>query len=368
MAIRISGPGIGLPVPQNLYPTELYNAPYDVSTNKVTLNAGDAIAIPAGEWLITLGAVSVLQYLDPVTGVWAGLAADRGQPQYIRADGFTTRIANLTGCPVAAVVTGGGSGYVQATTSVTASAGGSTWAPIVGGQVSVVSVGAAGSGYTMAPIVLLPAPPQGGIPATAYATISAGTVSGVTLSNVGAGYPSAPAAVILPNPADPNYGAIVQASATLGLNAATATAITGVLCTGNGAPVSSAPTLTASGAGSGATISAVLLQTVTGASIAGAGVGYGTSAELTTVGGRPAAGAYVNPNTELTGYRPRAAQIGLTLTGTSLTAIGPIYDGGLFADGTAPTAIIISNGAPSTAATVSLTLGSTQDTVTLQQL
>jgi len=145
-------------------------------------------------------------------------------------------------------------------------------------------------------------------------------------------------------------------------------AITGVLCTNNGAPVATAPTLTAGGAGSGATISAVLLQTATGASIAGAGVGYGSAAEITTVGGRPNAGAYTNPTTELTGYRPRKASIGLGLTAGSLTSIGAIYDGGLFAVGVAPSPILLTNGAVTTAATVSLTLGSASDTCTIQQL
>lgn len=366
MAIRISGPGVGLQIPQYLYPSELFNAPYDYATNKISLSPGDVLPIPAGEMLVTVGAVTQLQYLDPITNVWTGVNAYRGQPMYVRSDGFTTRLANLTGCPVAAIVTGGGSGYLQASTTVTASAGGSTWQPIVGGQASVITVGAVGANYGIAPEVLIPAPPQPGIPATAIANISAGTVTGVTLTNVGAGYLSVPSAIILPSPSDPNYASISQATVTLGLTGAGA--ITGVLCTGNGGPVTTAPTLTAGGAGTGATISAVLLQTITAASIAGAGVGYGTAAEITTVGGRPAAGAYTNPSTELTGFRPRKASIGLGLTAGSLTSVGAIYDGGLFAIGTAPSPILLTNGAVTTAATVSVTLGSATDTVTIQPL
>lgn len=366
MAIRISGPGVGLQIPQNLYPTELFNAPYDYATNKVSLSPGDTLTLPAGELLVNPGNVCVLQFLDPITNIWTNIVAERGQPSYIRSDGFTTRVANLTGCPIGAVVTGGGSGYLQANTSVTASAGGSTWQPIVGGQASVISMGAVGANYGIPPEVFIPCPPQPGIPATAIANISAGTVSGVTLTNVGAGYLSVPSAVILPSPNDPNYSSISQASVVLGLTGAGA--ITGVLCTNNGGPVATAPTLSAGGAGTGATISAVLLQTVTAASIAGAGVGLGTAAEISTVGGRPAAGAYVNPSTEFTNFRPRKASIGTGLTAGSLTSIGAIYDGGLFAVGVAPGVLVNTNGAETTAPTVTLTLGSATDTVIIQQL
>ena len=61
---------------------------------------------------------------------------------------------------VAAVVVAGGSGYVQASTSVTASAGGSTWQPIVGGMLSMSSINNAGTGYGVAPNLFIAAPPS----------------------------------------------------------------------------------------------------------------------------------------------------------------------------------------------------------------
>ena len=70
MTILISGPGIGLPPPQNLYPTQLNNAPADAPTNYLALVAGQVITIPAGRWFVDPGAVSIIQYLDPVTGIW----------------------------------------------------------------------------------------------------------------------------------------------------------------------------------------------------------------------------------------------------------------------------------------------------------
>lgn len=385
MAIRISGPGVGLPPPQNLYPTELNNAPYDVPTNLLSLSPGDTLTIPAGEWLVDVGTISVLQYLDPVTGIWRAHNAQRGQSSYIRSDGFTTRVANLTGCPVAAVVTGGGSNYTQVSATVTVSgSGGSTWQPIVGGQLSVTSVTNAGANYGIAPLVFIAAPPNPGVPATAYATISAGTVSGVTLSNVGAGYLTAPAAVILPQATDPNFATISQATATFALNSAGK--ITAVLCTNNGAPVATYPTLTVGGsAGSGATVSAVWLEVATGITVPGAGAGVGIPgalAEVSSVGGQPAAGTFTNPGIELASYRPRKASIGVTVTGGTVTTLATIYDSGMFAIGgasgaagtnpTVPTALVTSGAglgvATTSFASVLLTLGSATGSVLLQPL
>src|ERR1700690_2019749 len=97
---NLSGPGIGLPYPQNLYPSELFNAPADASSNRLALAPGDSFVIPAGDWTISLGMYCVLEYLDPVTNVWtmaAGSALNRGAI-LISTDGFNIRIANLTGC------------------------------------------------------------------------------------------------------------------------------------------------------------------------------------------------------------------------------------------------------------------------------
>src|SRR5882672_4957064 len=121
MTQKISGPGIGLPLPQNLYPSQLQNAPADISTNQVCLNAGDVFIIPAGEWWVDPGMYSVFQYLDPVNGIWnfGPTPGWFGGKQFVISDGFTTRIANLLGCPVGAVVIAYGSAYVQSTTTIT---------------------------------------------------------------------------------------------------------------------------------------------------------------------------------------------------------------------------------------------------------
>lgn len=374
----LAGPGLGLPLPQYLYPTELFQAPYDFSSNKLALAPGDAIPLPAGDWYIGGGSYCVEQFLDPVNNTWSftSTAGWHAGPRFVKSDGFTIRFANLTGCPVGAEVTGGGSAYVQSSTTVSPSAGNSTWAPLVGGALSLTTINNAGSGYGVAPLVLIPAPAGptsnpngvGGIAASAYATIANGTVSGISFTNQGAGYQSAPTAVVLPNPTDPNINSgITAATVTLGLTGAGT--LTGVLCTNSGAPLASVAglTLTAAGAGTGATLSAIVMQTVTGASVTAGGGGFGAAnAMLTTLGGVPGSGTtLLNPEKLNLAWRPRMAQIGLAQTAGALTSVAAIYDGGLFL-GT-PTPIVLSGlGAPTTAATVTLTMGSTPDVITLQ--
>ena len=141
---NLQGPGIGLPYPQNYYPSELQNAPQDPSSNRLALAPGDTFVVQAGAWIIGLGMYCVLQFLDPVTNTWvtaSGAAWSRGM-QLVSCDGFTVRIANLTGCVVSAAVINGGTGYVQATTTITAigtfgNGAAPTLLPIVGGAVGL---------------------------------------------------------------------------------------------------------------------------------------------------------------------------------------------------------------------------------------
>ena len=181
------------------------------------------------------------------------------------SDGFTCRIANLTGCPCTATVTSYGSGYVQATTTITATPGNSTWLPIVGGQLGFGTVVTAnsGGGYGIAPEVFIPAPPPaqnnsngvGGRQATGWVSISGGTVNGFTFTDPGAGYNSALTVALVPSPNDPNLATGVTA-ATLAFTLTKTDSITGVLCTNSGAALSDPNqiTLTVTGAGSTATL------------------------------------------------------------------------------------------------------------------
>lgn len=367
---RLGGPGLGLPQPAALYPASLYGASAQPNTAVVALAPGQALPVPAGDYALALGKYTVLQILDPVSSVlWYPYAQSSGETIQVHSDGQNMRIANLTGCPIGAVVTNAGSGYVQASTTVTASAGGSTWLAVVGGAVTSVSVTSAGSGYTVAPIVLIAAPNNlltpGELQATAYATISSGTVSSITLVDQGAGYPTVPSVLIQPSPYDPNYGSIVNATATVILGGSGQ--VTAVVCTNNGAPQSTAPTLTISGVGSSAAATATMMWTATGASVSAGGAGYTTATLVTSIGGRPAATpVWTNPNTELQIVQPRPAQMSVAVSGTSITSISTVYDGGLFA-GT-PTTLVLTNAIATTAATLVLTLGSAPDVSFLQPL
>jgi hypothetical protein len=382
MTLRITAPGVGLPIPQFQYPSQVYGASVDVPVNQIGLAGGDALAIPDGsnDYLIDPGAYSVVQYLDPVMGIWRGYNTGRGPIVHIPSDGLTRRIANLTGCAVAASVANGGTSYSQATCSLTASAGGSTWQPIVGGSLSVSTINNPGANYTMPPIVLIPGPPPlsangvGGIPANAYAVLTGTTVSAVSLVNLGAGYQSAPTAVLVPNPSDPNLGSITNATITLILVAANQSKITGALCTNNGAPlatISSFSLTAAGGAGSGATITPQVLQTVVSASVVAGGAGWGTAtapAKVLSVGGISTAGeAIANPVGSLTGLRVRDVNaLGTCNAGGTITAV-TISDGGLFLN--VPSAAVSSGGTlPTTLASITFATGSATDTVFMTPL
>jgi hypothetical protein len=380
MALRISGPGVGLPLPTNLYPTDLYDAPLDLGNAYIGLPPGEAVVLPAGEWIVEPGSVSELQYLDPITGTWRGIAAVRGQQQTVNSDGFTRRIANLTGCPVGAVVAGGGTLYSQATASIAANLGGSVWQAVVGGSLTVSTIINPGAGFTIRPLVLIPDPPSvsangvGGVPAIATCTLANATVTAVALSNVGAGYTAATiSALLVPSPFDPNLGSITNGTVLFTLT--NSGLITAALCTNNGAPLAtlSALTLTASGgAGTGATITPVILQTVLSGGVVAGGGGWGLvalPALITTVGGLPAsvsAAVIGNPTVEFTGYRPRQlVASGTCNSGGTITAV-VIQDPGLFV-GT-PSVVIVPGGGTltTTLASVTLVMGSTIDTVFLQ--
>lgn len=415
----LSGPGVGLQLPQNLYPTELNNAPYDFPSNYIGLAAGDALPIPRGDWLISLGSYCVLQYDDPLTplGTWviAATAAWDSGLLYVQSDGFNYRIANMTGCPVGGLVNAYGSGYVQATTAISVvGGGGSTWAPIVGGQLTMTTAtivtANAGAGYGVAPLAFIPAPPGpnnnvngvGGIQATGFCTIASGTVSGFTFTNPGAGYPTGNYTVVaLPNPTDPNINTGITL-ATLTFSVTGSGSICGVLCTQPGAPLATPNniTLTLSGAGTNGTVSAIMCQTAISTSIVGGSTVSSASvaALITSVGGYPQSAGPATPITGTVtngpqyliagavgiggvgGYglwarpRPVQAQAAVGGVGTIAAQAAIIYDGGLFYG--VPQPILVPGGGLVSAlagsvvgsSTITFSMGSRPDFVLLQPL
>lgn len=370
----IAGPGQGLNPPQNLYPSSLQVIapnPYTPGSNIVPLAAGDALPVPAGTYIVSCGPYSVLQWKDPVTNLWRGFNSARTPFQIMQSDGFTRRVANLTGCPVAAVVTTVGSGYAQATTTVTPSTGNSTWQPIIGGLITLNTISVAGAGYTLPPICILPtgpAPDTSGnpqsVPATAVAGISSGTVSTITVTNQGAGYSAGFTVTLLPDPTDPNIASITNAVAIFGITGSGTLAA--VLCTNPGSPTAAAPTLTVAGAGSNAEATAVWMNTITSSTITANGAGYAADNLVTTSGGRTAATAVnTNPAVELTDYIPRPAQgvAAVASTLSTITSISTLYDSGLF---TGTPRAVVAGGAVTTVASITLGLGGKPDTVMMQ--
>jgi hypothetical protein len=256
MSQIIAGPGVGLPLPQFQYPVTEGVAPYFAPSNKISLGPAQIFVVPPGGWIISAtGIISALQYLDPVRGEWANYVGPGAAWQVsIRSDGVNWRVNNLSDAAYGALITAAGSAYVQASTTVTAATGNSTWVPIIGGALGAFTVVAGGAGYTIPPLVLIPPPPYPGIAATATCALTTGAVSSVTIRTAGAGYITAPPITILPVQTDPALiaGSITsQATATVVLTGAGT--LTGLLLANFGAPLTTAPVLTVNGVGTSAT-------------------------------------------------------------------------------------------------------------------
>lgn len=360
----VSGAGVGLPLPdgnnQLIQPGLPWSAP---GANAMVLQPAQAVTLPPGEFAVLPGSYSIIQWADPISGQWTPIQTARGHWQFLNCDGNNYRVVNLSGTVVAAHITDAGTGYTSAPV-VTASAGGSTWKAIVGGAVGTVTVGTAGSGYGLAPLVLFDSPPPGGLQATGYATISAGAVTAITVTDPGAGYTVAPAVTLVTNPLDPNLGvnSITPALATCVLTGSGT--ITAVLPTYNGSAVTSLPTLTfTGGGGASAAATALALFSVTAVTVGTAGATIpGSVVQIMGVGGGSpgqTAFPYISP--------PRPANIYAPL---SSGAVGTpvILDGGLYYS--APTAMVVqeSGAAPGTAPAVTFTLGGNNDTILFQPL
>lgn len=373
MTIRIGGGGIPLPSPQVDYPgkTSFTGVSGANSTNFFDLAPGSSYPIPPGDWSVYIGQTCTLQILDPVLNCWRAFAGTQTKAQSIFSDGTNWRVANLTGCAIGAEITNAGTGYTSAP-AVTASAGSSTWVALIGGAVNTtVTVGTAGSGYTIPPAVIFQGPPDGGVPATGYATLSGGTVSGVVVTTQGAGYTTAPSVILLASPYDPNLGSIVQAVATATLTGAGT--VTAILCTNNGAAQTTPatpPTLTiAGGGGSAAAATAIMCMTIQSVTVTSGGTGYVTTGVVGALsfGGVSAASAiyrnaYVG-NALLD--PPVPATMTLVTAGGIVQQAGQIMaNSGLFT----ATPLLAVVGASSTAAVLTPTMGSAHGVFYLQPL
>lgn len=339
-----------------------------LASNKQSLKSGSVWNLPSGEatWaMINVGRYATFQGYDPISGIWTDIGGGSGAglfggKEYVYLDGTTNyRFANQTGSVVGALLTDAGSGYTSAPT-VSASAGGSIWRAIVGGAVSTtVTVSNGGTNYTYPPIVIIAAPPAGGLQATGYSTLSGGAVSSITITNQGAGYTSPPPITLQPDPREGVNGVTQGYNATAVATLTGANTVTGLVCIDHGqGGLTSVPTLSFSGGGgSSAAATAIMCWSIT-AFTPTAGTGFTGPSLLSGLDAFPTtASAYTNPATQGGLVKTRLAQILMPESSGAPTATGAVfYDGGIYTS--TPTPLVTTNGALITeTATFSFTMG-----------
>lgn len=345
-------------------------------SNAITLQAGQVYIIPAGTFFAAPGPYTSIQWKDPVSGLWRDINADVGQtPGIIDSEGSLFRLANLTGCPIAALITNAGSGLTNGigTVTVIVSSGLSTWQTVVGGAInSTVVITTAGTGYTYPPNLLISAPRgQGGIQATATCSVTGGAITAVTVTNQGAGYTIAPTITVVNDARDlTGTGAVLTVNATL----AGSGTLTALYPVDPGTPLTSTPTFTFSPASTIAA-TAIMNFVVTGFTISQAGTGGGNAQPFMLVfppkivaGTRAANTAGPIADTGL--VIPRASWLnGTTTSGGGVQTAGIVIADAGFAHQAAPDGFVTPGGTGGPFVTgpwVASTVGGITDTSYLQ--
>lgn len=328
----------------------------------IELNAGQTMLIQSGTWAIDLGLYTTYEVFDQQTGTWRVAGAPGARSLWIDSDGNNHRLANTTGCVVAATVTSGGAGYTSAPV-VAVSSGGAAFTAILGPVINSVTVVNGGSNYTYPPLVIFGTPPSaGGVAATGTAAIAAGIVTSVTLTDQGAGFVGVPTVNLVNDPRD-QTGAGATAVATLSGQGTVAA----LLCTNHGTPTGIAtsgvlPTITFAGGGFTTQAAAVPVMdwTVTSYTVTSAGAGYVSAAAtaFATASGSP---TYTNPTIQANALRSAPPMFQVTVTAGALASGGAIYNGGHLPN--AGTAVVMS--AATTPGQIGLVYGGVVDTAIL---
>lgn len=370
MAVNI-GAGTSLGTP---------NIPFLTPLQPITIAPAQAWTVPPGAWTLVSGnGYAELEIFEPTIpgglGIWRSAEYPSDAPFQIDSDGSNYRLINRTGCPTAAIITNTGSSYTSAPT-VVSSAGGSTWAAVVGGSINTsVTVTTAGA-YNYVPTLVFSPPPAGGVRAAGYAVLAAGAITSVTVTNAGAGYTTAPTITIVPDPRETAAGGgVLTVNATL----ANSQKVTAVYCTDPGtAAQTSTPTLTFSGGGGGGGAATVLMNyTITGFTVTNKGSSYGNSVNFLVTTGpyqSTATSAVTDPQLDVGANRSRRAWLygytnstgNVIASNTSLTTI----DAG-WGFQQAPSLYIMPDWGNTTAVAVSAnivaTVGGTNDTWYVQR-
>jgi hypothetical protein len=195
---------------RGVFPLPQTNPQLTGTDQVVCLVSGGKYVLPAGNFLVTTGPNTDLQWFDPLAATWRP-AQPHQSMGFINSDGTNYRLINITGTVTGATVGTAGSGGtngigpVQTGTVLTipASATGAVAEGyvIIGGSVPAPQLIQGGSGFLVPPIVCCDPPPVYGIQATFTATINAsGAISAVTQVNPGAGYTSVPQFYVIPQP------------------------------------------------------------------------------------------------------------------------------------------------------------------------
>jgi len=342
-------------------------------SNAVSLGAGSGYNIPPNNYMVTPGPYSSLQYLDPVTKVWRTIGASSSLAPYLAdSDGGNYRLKNLSGCVIGALITNAGSGLTNGigTVTIAASAGGSAWTSVVGGAINAtVAITTAGTLYTYPPILVIDAPPVGGIQATAHCTVTGGAIASVVVDDQGAGYTAAPKITVINDPRDTTgSGGVLTVNATL----AGSGTLTAMYPTDNGTALTAVPTFTFSPASTIAA-TAVMNFVATGITVGVGGAVYG-NAQPFLVCVPPAivsgASVLVNPRTHTGLTMPRASWIaGTSTVGGAVTATGAVVTDAGFGHQAVPNGFVIiggSGGPVTTSAQVTVTVGGITDVSYLQ--
>lgn len=176
----------------------------------VSLGGGQYFYIPPGNYLVSPGGQTILQWWDPVQSAWRNISPAPAPGMAVQCDGYNWRLVNMSGVVQGAAITNAGTtgvngiGPTQTGTTVSFAAPGGNGQTakgyvIIGGALAAPTITQAGSGFSVPPLIVIDPPPAGGIQATATATISAaGVLNGVTLLNPGAGYTVVPNFYVVP--------------------------------------------------------------------------------------------------------------------------------------------------------------------------
>jgi hypothetical protein len=257
----------------------------------VNLLPGQTFIIPNGSWLVSPGRYTLLQWFDTNGARWRNFTAQPGQSLNVESDGQNYRIANLTGCPIGALITNVGNGNVTngyQSITVTPSAGNSTWGVLHGGSVNNNCNVVAGGNYALPPLLLWSPAANQTIPFVApqfNCTMSGNAISTVGVVDQGAGLTGVGTITVVQQPGDtnPGGGSVIVAGNNL-INSGNMTALWPLTPGQNGnTGLAAVPTLTF-GAPSSAAATVIMNLCVTGAiGTANVGANYGAAGSLFTI-------------------------------------------------------------------------------------